>query len=123
MSLESRFVTQLTPKDFSKTVPYKLVKHKCSIVLFYTDWCPHCSDTKPVWNELGEKAAFFDVCAFNCEKYDDHFNKIQQANPTFVAGYPTIWIYQGGTPIKEYDGPRDVGSLIKQCMNSCKLGN
>lgn len=117
--LNKKFVTILTPKDFSTSVPYELVRHRCSIVLFYTGWCPHCSDTKPVWNMLGERAAFFDVCAYDCEKYPEHFDALRKAKPDHVQGYPTIWIYENGKPLNEFQGARDVGSLVKACMDSC----
>lgn len=113
------FVSQLTPKDFDPNHAYKLKNHKCSLVMFYTNWCPHCQNAKPIIKELAETAPFFDVCAMDCEKYSDHLQKISEIKPNHVRGYPTIWVYENGEPLSEYGDVPELGKLVKLCMNSC----
>lgn len=120
---DSRFVTELSSKDFDQVATWKLKNHKCSIVLFYAPWCPHCQAMKEVWEELGETAAFFDVCAFNCEKNKTHLNKIKNDMPDMVRGFPTMIIYENGTPIEqvgETSEERNVSTMVASCMRACK---
>ena len=116
----SRFVKELSDDSFDDIATWRLKKHKCSIVLFYTPWCPHCINVKEMWGKLGNIAAFFDVCAFNCEKYKGHLAKIKEDMPYLIQGYPTIIIYNNGEPIEEYNGDRNLNKLVQACMRSCK---
>lgn len=117
----SKTVIELTPSDFDDNRTDRLINHKCSIVLFYAPWCPHCKKLIGVWNKLGETAAFFDVCAFNCEKYKDHCERVRKDNSTLIQGYPTINIYQKGKLLKKYDGERELNSLVAECIKTCGL--
>lgn len=116
----SKFVTELTPKDFDEHETWKLSKKKCCIILFYCAWCPHCVSTKEVWENLGKMATFFEVYSFNCEKYKRHVDKIKVDSPQLIKGYPTIAIYERGEPVEVYKGNRDVKSLVSACMRACK---
>lgn len=119
----SRFVTELKPKDFDPVAPWKLKKHKCSIVLFYAPWCPHCKAVKETWEKLGETAAFFDVCAYNCEKNRVHLDKIKSDMPELVRGFPTMIIYELGNPIEKVgqtESERKVANFVSACMRACK---
>ena len=119
----SRFVTELKPKDFDPVASWKLKKHKCSIVLFYAPWCPHCKAVKDTWEQLGETAAFFDVCAYNCEKNRSHLDRIKNDMPELVRGFPTMIIYEKGSPIERVgntDSERTVASFVSSCMRACK---
>ena len=119
----SSFVTELTAKDFDPVETWKLQNHKCSIVLFYAPWCPYCKAVENVWNELGEMAAFFDVCAFNCEKNKKHLQKIQHDMPELVGGFPTMIIYEKGDPVEKVgtsESERTVATFVKACMRACK---
>lgn len=120
---DSKFVTELSPSDFDPVKTWKLKKHKCSIVLFYAPWCPHCQQQVKMWNDLGKTAAFFDVCSFNCEKNKSHLMKIKEDRPDMVNGYPTFIIYENGEPVEavgQNGENRNVGYFVKACMRSCK---
>ena len=120
---DSKFVTELEPSDFDDVASWKLKKHRCSIVLFYAPWCPHCKMMKDVWNNLGETAAFFDVCAYNCEKNSSHLENIRNDLPELVRGYPTMVVYERGSPVEnvgETQDGRTVGKLVESCMRACK---
>lgn len=115
-----RFVQELKPSDFDPITTWKLKDKECSIVLFYCPWCPRCQAIKETWKELGRVAAFFNVLAFNCEKYKRHMLKIKEDAPELIRGYPTIVVYQKGSPVEDYQGDRSLESLLKTCMRICK---
>lgn len=112
-------VTELVVTDFDETEPWKLKKHKCSIVAFYAPWCPHCVNMKDVWADVARTASFFDVCAFNCELNNKHLSLIREDAPGLVSGFPSIIIYEKGKPIEKYTGPRTVSEVTKACMDAC----
>jgi thiol-disulfide isomerase/thioredoxin len=113
-------VKELTPKDFDEVAVWKLKDNKCSVVLFYAPWCGHCHAFKDAYASLGKKAAFFGVCAFNCEKYKGHMEKIRNDMPGLVGGYPTVVFYKNGQPAETYNDERTVEKLLKACMGFCK---
>lgn len=127
MSVEfNKHIIELTPNDFDEIESWKLKKGKtrvspCCIVLFYVNWCPHCQKTKPIWNELGKTAAFFDVASFDCEKYAEHTTKMKSDVENFIQGYPTIIVYSKGEPVHVYKEERSVDKLLKTCMDACDL--
>jgi len=81
---------------------------EAQLMLFYADWCPHCRNAKPVWEEEKEKYAnalvnnykvvFVDV---NCSDDADPQTQalIQKYN---IKGFPTVklvYTKQDGTPM------------------------
>lgn len=120
---KTKFVTELKPLDFDSKETWKLNNHKCSIVLFYAPWCPYCKNVKDEWLKLGKTAAFFDVCAFNCEKYRGHLDKIKEEMPGLIQGFPTMIIYEKGKPLEKTgtdETSRKAENFIKACMRTCK---
>lgn len=116
-----KFVTDLSPADFDDMNSWKLKKHKCSMVLFYCAWCPHCRDVKDNWAQVGRIAVYADICGMNCEKYKSHISKIKEEIPELIKGYPTIVIYKKGEPVEVYkDSDRSVEALLKVCEKLCK---
>jgi len=117
---KSKFVKELTPKDFEGVATWRLKDKKCSIVLFYADWCPHCKIIKDEWEKLGEVAAFFEVYSFNCAKYMSHLGKIREDMPELIKSFPTIIFYSGGQPVEAYKGERTHPNFLKACMRVCQ---
>lgn len=118
--LKSKYVTELTPKEFEGIATWKLKDRKCAVVLFYADWCPYCKEIRGEWEKLGQIAAFFEVYAFNCAKYIKHIQKIKEDMPELVKSYPTIIFYTDGEPVETYRGERTHSNLLKACMNICQ---
>lgn len=118
--VKSDLVTELTPKDFESKAPWKLKEKKCSVIMFYANWCPHCKDMKNTWERLAQKAAFKQVCAFDCAKQQSHFDKMSNDRKGLVIeGFPTIVFYKNGEPVETYSGSRDLSNLLKACMRVC----
>ncbi|RLI44937.1 hypothetical protein DRO61_11530 [Candidatus Bathyarchaeota archaeon] len=115
----SRFVQELSPKDFDPVSLWKLKDSKCGIILFYKPGCKYCMEVKPQWEHLGETAAFFNVYAFNSEKYHSHIRSIGEQLPSLITSYPTIIIYENGVPKEHYQGVRDWNHLTLECARVC----
>ncbi len=119
----NKYVKELTPTDFDDTVTWKLKNGQCGAVLFYAPWCPHCKAVAPAWIKFGEKAAFMNIMAFNCEKYSPHLMKIKEDLPQLVTSFPTIIFYNQGHPDEQYRGDRSDGALLKAGMRFCQAKN
>lgn len=122
---KSPHVTELSPSDFSETVVWKLKKHNCCAILFYKPSCPFCQQVKKDWEKLGEVAKFFDVFAFNAEKYQDFILIVREEMPELIMGYPTMLIYKKGEPVEsigEDEKERKWTELLKICMRVCNNG-
>ena len=119
----SRYVKELSPKDFNSKESWKLKSDKCTAILFYAPWCPHCKDVKKTWEELGKKATFFDICALNCVKHGEYFEKMKEDLPDLRGGYPTMIVYKNGEPsemIGETSDDRKLASFMETCMRICQ---
>jgi thiol-disulfide isomerase/thioredoxin len=126
----SRHVQELTPKNFDDTHTWRLksdalnkcrsVDCGCCVILFYAPWCPHCKKMKDVWEELGKIAKFFDVYAFNCEKYQERVGEIREEMPSLITSFPTMVVYQKGEPTEHIGmSDRSLEGLLEDCMRVC----
>jgi thiol-disulfide isomerase/thioredoxin len=95
-------------------------KH-AELMLFYTDWCPHCKTAKPIWEELqseyqdktinGYNVIFTDInCTTETAEIEQLMNKYK------IEGYPTIKLLKDGQII-EYDAKPNKETLV-QFLNS-----
>lgn len=116
----SSFVDELQPKDFDDVATWKLKSKKCTLVLFYAPWCPHCKAVKDVWIQLGKTAGFCDIASFNCEKYSGHLDKIRNDMPNLVKSFPTIIMYKNRNPTEVHSGKRTLESFLDLCMRCSK---
>ena len=93
---------------------------ECIVALFYADWCPHCVEFKPKFNEAkasfngqkgktGKKLKFVLV---DCEEYKELAKEFD------VSGYPTVNIIDGKGTAKEYNGERTFEGLKKYLMSN-----
>ena len=90
------------------------------IYYFYTDWCPHCKDSRPAWDDfkstIGEggindhNVNFYEV---NCEENTDLANKFK------IESYPTIKMVLGNQII-EYDAKPNVDTLTQFVQSTIK---
>jgi thioredoxin 1 len=66
------------------------------VVMFYTDWCPHCKKAKPIWNKVKEeldntilKGNRLTFKEYDRDKHPDLAEKYE------VEGVPTIFLLHG----------------------------
>jgi protein disulfide-isomerase-like protein len=87
------------------------IKEGKKVVLFYADWCGHCTNFKPTWDKASkqinkeEKRMIKVNCGENTKKDKQIMKKYE------VDGYPTIIIFEDGKP-KKYNGERNVEDLL-----------
>ncbi len=113
----SKFVKELTPKDFEGN---NLKDKRCHFIMFYLPGCGWCKQLSPVWEQLGETAAFFEIGAVNSEKYRSLIEQLNQGKD-HITKYPSLLIFKNGEMITpKYQGDRDLASLVKWCVEMCQ---
>jgi len=87
------------------------------IIMFYTDWCPHCKTAKPEWEQVkaeyegkqinGYTLVFTEV---NCTNESPDVEKMM--NTYKVEGFPTIKLIKDNQVI-DYDAKPSKATLIQ----------
>jgi len=106
-------VTVIVGKNFDDIVkdPKKAV-----LVEFYAPWCGHCKQLAPTWDKLGEHFADRDDIVI--AKSDATANEFADVE---VQGFPTLKYFpKDGAAMVDYNGGRDLDSLIKFVENDGK---
>ncbi len=83
------------------------------LVLFYADWCGHCKQFKPVWEETASeinKGGKKIMISVNVGGKDNESSKLSEKYG--VDGFPTVIIFSNGSKSSSYDGPRTKEGLI-----------
>lgn len=81
---------------------------KATVMLFYTNWCPHCKTAKPVWQTIKDKYEGTQVNGYTIHfvEYDcteeDHPDVVAIQDKYKIEGYPTIKMLKDNQVI-EYD--------------------
>ncbi len=81
------------------------------IMYFYTDWCPHCKNALPEWDQFKDiyqgktiKNMKIKCLEINCDEDEETANKYN------VEAYPTIKLVKDDT-VYEYDAKPNVDTL------------
>ena len=67
---------------------------KPTLMLFYADWCPHCTKAKPLFEELQQTNNDVNVKLVNCEE------EKELAKQFNVRAYPTVYIVNGENKVE-----------------------
>uniref|UniRef100_A0A6C0B9R0 Thioredoxin domain-containing protein n=1 Tax=viral metagenome TaxID=1070528 RepID=A0A6C0B9R0_9ZZZZ len=94
---------------------------EAELMLFYTDWCPHCKTAKPEWEQVktqyegktinGYQIVFTEV---NCTNETPDVEKMVETYK--IEGYPTIKLLKDGQVI-EFDAKPSAANL-NQFLNT-----
>src|ERR1700674_5240847 len=87
------------PEEFDSKI---LSNGKKTLVLFYADWCPYCTNFKPTFEEINSDAAQTKVALVNEDENQlwDRFN---------IQAVPTIIAFQDEKIIATRDGKKHTG--------------
>jgi thioredoxin-like negative regulator of GroEL len=107
----------MTIIDFDENVENKIIENESPllnkdtwVVLYYAEWCGHCTTFKPTWDELANKCKD----KMNFAKIEQsNFNKKELGyNPSEnIEGYPTIYLRKNGKDVEQYSGERSLEAL------------
>jgi thioredoxin domain-containing protein 5 len=118
-----------TAKQLTKA-SYKTLVHgedgegpsKHLFVNFHSPRCPLCLNLEPVWNLLEilvnsqPASSQLTIGSVDCSEENELCNK------EGIKGFPTLKIFRAGDPVgTEYEGPRDLSSLIELLFKQLKV--
>ena len=97
-----------------------LDEKKLLVKLFYADWCGHCVNFKPQWDEF--KSSPPEGCVVSdFEHNSENFEKESELYGG-ISGFPTIIIQKvGDTSYTKYDGERTKEALESHINDMLKL--
>jgi thiol-disulfide isomerase/thioredoxin len=104
----------VTNQEFEQTAE----TDEAEVIMFYTDWCPHCKKAKPFWERVKNE---YDGTVVNGVKI--HFKEYNRdhnealAEKYEVKGVPTIFTLQGEKMVI-YDARVTYDSLVEFLKSS-----
>lgn len=106
----------LKPKEGFECKPAELDTYiqssEPTMVLFYADWCGHCTKLKPTWEQASKQANTDTTRMIKIDvggKTPEHKELMKKYQ---IDGFPTILVFQNGTPAP-YKGERTVDSFLQ----------
>jgi len=97
---KSETETELSEQSGGEALP------RCT--LYYVNWCGHCKNLKPVWNELETLDKYNNKIKFEQVEGDENPETIQNEQ---IEGYPTIKLHKLNNETIEYQGDRTIKDL------------
>ena len=89
-------------------LPQKLNKDK-QLVLFYADWCGHCKNIKPEWDDAAKTVGDEKMIKVNVGDGTEEQKKTM--NTYGIQGFPTIIKFENGSPSGPFES-RDKNSFL-----------
>jgi thiol:disulfide interchange protein len=83
-----------------------------TLVLFYADWCGHCTKLKPHWHEATKKANAETTRMIQIDVGGKDPEQKALMEKYEVDGFPTILVFQNGTATP-YQGSRTTDAFLK----------
>jgi len=85
---------------------------KCSLKLFYADWCGHCQKFKPVFDGELSDAVKKEGLPCTLEKIDCDKDKAM-AKKYDIKGFPTLIFENEKNDVVEYQGERTADAIVR----------
>jgi thiol-disulfide isomerase/thioredoxin len=90
---------------------------EAEIMLFYTDWCPHCKTAKPEWEQVkaeynGKQIHGYTIIFTEVNCTNDSPDVEKMMNTYKVEGYPTIKLLKDNQII-DYDAKPSKATLTQ----------
>lgn len=82
------------------------------LMFFYADWCPHCTNFKPIVSDL-KKGAMIHV-----DMLEDAATPAATKTEYDIQGYPTVYYVSSVKKVK-FSGPRTMAGL-ETFVNTCR---
>jgi thiol-disulfide isomerase/thioredoxin len=87
------------------------------LMLFYTDWCPHCKTAKPEWQKIKDEYNGKSIKGYNmifteidCTKSNPDVERMM--NTYNIKGYPTVKLLKDGQVV-EFDSKPTEANLTQ----------
>ena len=75
------------------------------VILYYADWCPHCTSMKPEWKMFADK--YSSDNKINVAELESQFlDMVGPQHKSNVEGFPTIISLNKGSKVANFMGPR-----------------
>ncbi|AYV75779.1 MAG: putative thioredoxin domain-containing protein 5 [Terrestrivirus sp.] len=76
------------------------------IVLYYAEWCGHCKNFMPVWQQFEKRNKNkITIKTVNCDENKSLCSKMD------IQGFPTVRLYKSSREVVNFDGNRSVEGL------------
>ena len=95
---------------------FKQQGKKDVFIMYYADWCGHCTSMKPEWAKA--KAALKKSSPGVVVKEVNAGNDSEVAAKENIEGFPTVILKCKNGEKKEYSGNRSAGDLEKFCVDN-----
>jgi len=69
-----------------------------TLVLFYADWCGHCKNMKPEWDDTAKKVNAEKKRMLKVNVGDKTDEQEALLTKYKIDGFPTVLVFQNGTP-------------------------
>lgn len=98
----------------------RIMRGNPGMLLVWATWCSHCVKFKPIYqkmtSQLNQVGDSFACLAIDNDELKKDNGAISSA--LNVKGFPTIcWVAQDGKVIGQYEGGRDMNSILTQVCN------
>ena len=109
-------------RDLNKKM-YKCKKNKNhSVVFFLAPWCGHCKNFVPQWDKLSSvwenEGTDVKLLKVECGKPNEKKEHSEIMEKYNIKGYPTILVFDNGTPTNRISRHTRISRLSKICPES-----
>jgi len=107
----------------------KLIKDGNWIVLYYAEWCGHCNEMKPEWDNVVKLLSDLGINNKTTKTQQPiiHVADVESKHipelkhKPAIEGYPTIKMYNDGKEVAKYQDERVADKITTFAMNNSKL--